>query len=162
MRRFVFTAFALTVLTACQPATLELTEERKAEIAAEVELLHGQFWDAWRAADVDRGLSFYDNSPELTVLRDVQLIKGFSANRDRLHAGFADISSQTITITESNTTVLAPNVVCIAGTSMISGTDTSGTSWPASPFEFTAIWALRDGEWKIRFAHGSAPTPDTP
>ena len=61
---FVFAAFALTVLAACQPATTELTDQQKAEIAAEVELRHDQYWDAWRVVDRDRGMSFFRNSPE--------------------------------------------------------------------------------------------------
>jgi hypothetical protein len=36
MSRFILTAFAVTALAACHPANTEMTEEQKAEIAAEV------------------------------------------------------------------------------------------------------------------------------
>ena len=83
MRRFVFAAFAVTVFAACQPASTELTDYQKAEIAAEVELLHGQFWDAWRAADVDRGLSYYPNTPEAAYATEGELFYGSAAVEDQ-------------------------------------------------------------------------------
>ena len=79
MRRIVLAAFALTVFAACQPATNELTDNQKGEIAAEVELLHGQFWDAWRETDVARGMSYYRNSPDFTFTREGEPLNGFAA-----------------------------------------------------------------------------------
>ena len=57
MRRLAVAALSLAFLAACQPATIELTEEQRAEIAAEVEALHAASWDAWRAADLDQATS---------------------------------------------------------------------------------------------------------
>ena len=63
MRRLALTVLSLAFLAACQPATTELTEEQKAEIAAEVNAINAGFWDAWRATDFDQGMSYYYNSP---------------------------------------------------------------------------------------------------
>ena len=162
MRRFVFAAFALTVFAACQPVTNELTEEMKAEIAAEVNALNNESTNAWREADVDRGMSYYRNSPEFTFAVDGQLITGFSTFYDMAHSGFANIASQTITVTESQTTVLAPDVVCTVAKSMSAATDTLGATGPESAFVSTNIWMRHDGEWKIQFSHLSSSTPETP
>jgi len=161
MRRIVLAAFALTVLAACQSATTELTEQQKAEIAAEVELLHGQFWDAWRAADIDRGWTFYPDIPEVSYATDGELFVGLSAIEDNDRSNFAHIASQTITITESHTTVVARNVVCINELAKWTVTDTSGATTPERVFAGTYVWVLRDGEWKVQFSHESIPASDS-
>ena len=53
MRRIVLAASALTVLAACQPADTALTEEQKAEIAAEVNAAFENWAAAVRALDLD-------------------------------------------------------------------------------------------------------------
>ena len=70
MRRFVFAAFALTVLAACQPADTELTEVQTAEIAAEVNLRMDQLWDVLRQPDWDRMAEFFDQSPDMVMGSD--------------------------------------------------------------------------------------------
>jgi ketosteroid isomerase-like protein len=162
MRRIVLAAFALTVLAACQPATTELTDQQRGELAAEVELLHGQFWDEWRAADVHGGMSYYLNSPEFAFAMEGQLLNGFEATHDVVHEMFTNIASQTITFAESQTAVLAPNVVYVREQGVYSLTDTLGVTGPEMAFAFTANWVRSNGEWKIYFAHESAPTPETP
>ena len=162
MRRFVFAGLlAVTVLSACQSANTEMTEVQRGEIAAEVELLHGQFLDATRAADVERVMSYFRNSPEFVVANGGQLIN-FAATYDAFQWAFTNIVSQTITNTESQTTVLAPNVVCIVEQAMGAKTDTLGVTGPETAFANTNIWVLRDGEWKINHMHLSSPTPETP
>ena len=161
MRRFVLAAFALTVFAACQPATTELTVEQKAEIAAEVELVHGQLWDAWRETDLHRGMDYYRNSPEFTFAMEGQLFNGYDALHDAAHEMFASTASQTITLAESQTTVLAPDVVCVMEQGIGAATDTLGVTGPANPFAFTAIWVLRDGEWKVDLAHFSNPATES-
>ncbi len=155
MRRFVLAALALTVLAACQPSTTELTEEQKTEIANEVNAIHAEAWDAWRAADVDRGMSYYPDSPELTYITDGQLFRGTAAVDDQSRAMFVNTASQTITITESYTDVLAPNVVCINAMHTYTVTDTAGVVGPEGVFAGTYIWVRRDGEWKMQSSHES-------
>ncbi len=159
MRRFVFAAFALIVLVACQPATTELTEEQKAEIAAEVDLIHGQMWDAWRDADYDRGVSYFDTDGlQFAFEGAVYDYSGFDA---MWRPAFASVASQTFTIAETQTTVLSPDVVCImnAGTYTVTGDD--GVTTPEESFAFTGIWENREGEWKLILIHESVPTPES-
>ena len=162
MRRIVFSAFAVIVFSACQSATTELTEEMKAEIAAEVELLHGQFWDAWRAADVDRGLSYYPDIPEAAYATEGDLFFGPSEMENQARSWGADLASQTITFTESHTTVLSSNIVCINARATYSQTDNAGATAPERVFAGTYVWVLHNDEWKVQFSHESGPYPETP
>jgi hypothetical protein len=160
MRRFIIAACTLTVLAACQPATTELTEQRKAEIAAEVELLHDQYWDAWREVDKDRGMSYYRNSPEFIWADEGELIKGWSAANDMVQAWTG--ASQAITFNERITTVLAPNVVQRVEQGTYVVTDTAGSVWPRTAFASTTMWVFADDEWKVDFIHISRQTVENP
>ena len=162
MRRFVFAAFALTVLAACQPATTELTDYQKAEIAAEVELLEGQFWDVWRRMDVEAGMSYYYNSPELSFAWDGQVLVGWTSGYDASEANSAIFVSQTINFTDSWTTVLAPDVVLVTQHGTRAWTDPDGVTSPELTFAWTSVWVRRDGEWKVHGAHASHVAQEGP
>ena len=162
MRRFVLAAFALTVLAACQPASIELTDYQKAEIEAEVQLLHDQFWDAWRETDVTRGMSYYFDSPNFTAALEGQLIHGFAAFEELARSAFSNVTSQSITIDESQTTVMAHNIVCVIERITYTQTDAEGVTGPEYTAAITLAWVLRDGEWKVYHFHSSSPTPENP
>jgi len=162
MRRIVLAGCALTVLAACQPASIELTDYQKAEIEAEVQLLHDQFWDAWRETDVTRGMFYYLNSPEFTGALEGQLVHGFAAFNDLARAAFSNVTSQAITIDESQTTVMAHDIVCVIEHVTYTQTDTAGATGPEYTAAITLAWVLRDGEWKVYHFHSSSPTPENP
>jgi len=162
MRRFVLAVFALTALAACQPAGTELTEDQKAKIKAEVNAIHKKFWDTWRETDFDRGMSYYLNSPEFTFAFQGQMISGYSAFRDFLESAFTNVASQAVGFNESQTTVLAPDVVCVTAQGAYSVTGTDGVTGPESNFVFTTLWVQRNGEWKVQLAFNSEPTVWSP
>jgi len=162
MRRFVLAAFAFALVAACQPASNELTDYQKAEIAAEVELIHGQFWDAWRETDFEKGMSYYLNSPEFTFSYQGQMVSGYSAFRDLGESAFANVASQTISFAESKTTVLAADVVSITAQGTYVPTDTAGVTGAEATFAFTTVWVQRDGEWKVLVSSNSEPTVVSP
>ena len=162
MHRIVLAACAVTVLAACQPASIELTDYQKGEIAAEVELINGQFWEAWRAVDVERGMSYYLNSPDFTVALDGQLVHGYAEFDNLARSLFANIASQSITVRESQTTVMAPDVVCVIERLAYTQTDNAGATGPEYTAAFTSMWVRRDAEWKVHHFHNSSPTPEEP
>ena len=65
MRRLILPLILLVV--ACQPATMELTEEQIATIEAEVTAVANEALAAIVAMDADRHLNFYANSDDFTV-----------------------------------------------------------------------------------------------
>ena len=160
MRRFVFALFAVTVFVACQPASIELTDNQKGEIAAEVELLHGQMWAAWNETDLDRAMSYYRNSPDIVWADDGELMKGWTTINDMVQS--LTIESQAVTFNESKTTVLALDVVHVVDQGTYVVTSTDGATGPETTFATSILWVLRNGEWKLDFIHVSRLTPETP
>jgi ketosteroid isomerase-like protein len=162
MRRLALAALSLAFLaTACQPAITELTEEQKAEIAAEVSAINAVYWDAWRAADFDRGMSYFHNSPETVWGYAGNLDMGWDAIYAAYSPLFGAIASQAVTITESRTTVVARDVVCINEVGSTVPTDTAGVAGPEMNFALLTVWVRRGGEWKVLFGHESTPVPES-
>jgi uncharacterized protein (TIGR02246 family) len=161
MRRFAVSVLSLTLLAACQPATMDFTEEQQAAIAAEVNALNAEWWDAWRAADFDRGMSYYYDSPDLAFVMQGALDFGYAEIAAKYGPGMADIASQDITVATSQTMVLAPDVVSIMDGGMYTATDTLGVTGPQTAFAVTNIWVRRDGEWKIHVGHESFLPPES-
>ena len=160
MLRLVLAFLSLTFLAACQPVTTELTDEQKAAIADEVRVISAEMLDAWRDADLGRGMSYYRDSPNFTFALEGQLTNGFAAFGDLVESVFPNVASRTITLSESQFTVLAPDVVCEMAQGTYSQTDTAGVTGPESQYAITLLWVRRNGEWEIHAAHESMPTPE--
>ncbi len=159
MRRLAPAVLSLAFLAACQPATIELSEERKAEISAQVNAVKADFWDAWRETDVEAGMSYYLNSPEFVFVNDGLPINGWTAVNQ--FAQSSEIASQTITLVESKATVLALDVVHVAEHGTYSTVAVSGETGPEVAFAFSGLWVNEGGDWKVHFAHLSRFMPET-
>jgi ketosteroid isomerase-like protein len=146
----------MLVVAACQPGTTELTEQQKAEIAAEVNTLNTEYWDAWRAADWDRGMAYYLDSPDFVWVAGGAAFFG-STVLEEYRDGFAHVASQTFAFRDSRTIVMAPNAASVTALGTWAQTDTAGVTGPARDIAWTAIWIRRDGQWKIHLAHLSYP-----
>jgi len=103
----------LVFLAACRPATTELTEEQKAEIAAEVEAIHTENAQAWADADFDRAMSYIQNSQDMIFAFEGALMHGWETMYNAWAPLFEGVSRQEMTFTETNTVVLARDAVCI-------------------------------------------------
>ncbi|MFC1639976.1 lipoprotein [Gemmatimonadota bacterium] len=157
MRRFVLAALALTVLAACQPATVELTEEQKAEIAAEVSALQAE-WDTVYVAHLyDRARSIWTNSPETgwAASGNARWGADMAGTGDRFRAFWNTIDSAEFTRNETRTFVLAPNVAYVMQRLAVILTDTAGVVYPEGTGAYTYVWTKQDGEWRIQFGHSS-------
>lgn len=148
----------MLMVVACQPRTMELTEQRKAAITAEVNAVNTEFWDVWRAADWDRGMSFYFDSPDFVWAAGGAVFFG-KTTLEGYKSGFANVASQTFAFRDSRTIVMAPDAVSVTGTGTWAQTDTAGVTGPRREFAWTGIWILRDGEWKLHLAHLSYLVP---
>ena len=157
MRRMIL-PLTLVVATACQPATMQLTEERKAEIVADVNAVNTEFWDAWRAADWDRGMTYYLDSPDFVWAAGGAVFFGLDM-LEQYRSGFDNVASQTFTFRDSRVVVMAPDAASVIATGTWAQTDTTGVTGPAREFAWTSVWVLRDGAWKIQLVHMSYPVP---
>lgn len=153
MGRMILT-LAIASAAACQPAATGLTDERKAEITAEVSAINAGYWDAWRAADWDRGMAYYLDSPDFVWAAGGVLTFGLSALED-LRPGFNTVASQTFTFRDSRIIVMAPDAASVAAIGTWAQTDTAGVTGPGRDFAWTATWIRRNGEWKIHLVHMS-------
>lgn len=104
----------------------------------------------------------YLQTPEFTFALDGRLIHGFAAIHDASRSWLTNLASQTIRRTESETTVLDPNVVCIMEQGTGTTTDMAGVAGSEVTFARTAIYVRHSGEWKLQFAHVSVATPQEP
>jgi hypothetical protein len=159
MRRFVLAAFTLTLLAACQPAITELTEEQKAEIAAEVNLKLDALWDELRQPDFDRLLTFFHNTPGTFSVNNGDFYEWSPALDSITRAALAEWEDQVLTVSETRTVVLSPDLVYTMRVGTDSVTLKSGAATPTRPWAWTNLWVRRDGEWKVLYDHQSHPSP---
>lgn len=160
MRRLIPALIAQTFLIACGPATSELTEIQRGEVAAEVDLRQAQLWDALEAADWDRIKSYVHSSPETAWGYDGGAVFGWDAMNATFGPAFEVVESQNASLTESRTTVVSPSVAYVFDTGVLSVTDTAGVIGRELPFALTVLWVRREGEWKVLFGHESLATPE--
>jgi hypothetical protein len=162
MRRLVLAAFALTLLTACQPATTDLTEEQNSEITAEITAVLDTFWDAWAQVDYDRGFAYWEDSPELLFAgSEGDILRGF-ATMDRLYRPFfATLRSQEFDLNETHIKVITRDAAYAMQRGTYAQTDTSGVTGPTRPLAYTYLWIRTADGWKITSAHMSQGDPVT-
>ena len=158
MRRMILPL--MLVVVACQPAAMELTDAEKAAIADDVNAITAEFFDVWRAADWERGMTYYYDSPEMVWAWEGVIDYGYAEVDAKYRPGFASVASQTFDITDSRTTVLSRDVVLFTATMLWSQTDTAGLTGPEMHIAWTGVWVLRDGAWKVQHAHTSQPPPE--
>ena len=171
MRRLVLVAVLCLSIVAVwvgvsqlQPATTELTEEQKAEIADEVNAVHSAFMDAWQANpdDVEKGMSYYLNSPDFTYSRifsgadegqKTTVVNGFVPFNEFVHSFFVGVADSDWRVAERQFTALARDVVYVLETGTVVITDTAGVTAPPQSFTYTHVWVRRNGEWKVLLAN---------
>jgi len=158
MRRLVLAVLPLALLSACQPATTELTEEQKAEIAAEVDSVASDWWSAWSVVDFDRGMSFYADAPETAWAGDGEVHYSIANIDSHYRPFFAGLQRQDVNVTGSRTIVLAPDIVYTIRSTAIVAVDTAGAPAPETRFVETIVWVKRNNQWKVLLGHGSTPS----
>jgi hypothetical protein len=156
MRSSGLLAFSLSVLAACQPATIELTAEQRAAIAAEVDSIAAEWWSAWENVDAELGLSFIADDAETAWTGDDGTTYTLDAISEAWRAwGEGMEGPQHIEFTDSETVVLAPDVVCTIRRFTNVQTHVGGTVAPEFDSVETLIWVNRAGEWKVLIGHES-------
>jgi hypothetical protein len=124
-----------------------------------VNALHDELWDALRNPDWDRIGEFFHQSPDLVSAMGGTVTYGFATTDSMARPIVDNWESQVLTVSESHTVVLSPDVVY----TMRHGTDAvtlkSGETTATRPVIDTYVWVLRDGEWKILFGHSAAVNP---
>jgi len=156
MRHFLPLALVPFITVGCDPPASEFTDAMKAEIAAEVDATALEWWDAWRAVDYDRGMTYFEDAPEAAWTWDegnLYTVAGMNAEWEG--AWGADWERQQIDFTDSRTIVLAPDIAYTIRQFTAVVTDTSGAMLPQTSGVETLVWVKRNGEWKVLLGHES-------
>ena len=163
--RLLLLVFPIAVmLTACQPATIELTEEQKAEIEAAVRQVVDEMYAGAREADIERVLSLWREQDGLclmgTTLRSCPEVleeyrQAWSPDREeRLER--QEFDGEVIRVM-----ALSPTVAVMARTTEESrGYYTTGDVTRTRGVAFS-VYVLENGEWKTHsFQQASWPIED--
>jgi hypothetical protein len=151
MRRFIFAAFALTVLAACQPATTELTEEQKAEIEAAVRQVADDSYAGAREADFERIASHVSEQDGLclfgaTIRTCSEVLEmyrqAWSSDREER------LERQEMDGQDMRVLVLSPTVVLVAETTEENRAYYTSGEVSRGRFASFSVYVLENGEWK--------------
>ena len=124
-------------------------------MVTEITSVLDSFWDSWRAADYDRGMSFYLDSPETAFTSQGVTIVGFATINDTFRPVFEDIERQRMDLDKTHINVLSHDAVHVTESGSYTQFDYDGAEIRTAPFSFSTTWVLRDGEWRILTCHQS-------
>jgi len=159
MRCLAVAVASVVLFAGCQPATVELSEEQKVAVAAEIDALTDEWWDAWRTFDWDRGLAFIEDGPDTTWTGAVRTLHSVAEMREVWSAAMAGLERQELEFTNARTVVLAPDVVWTLREGHYVIFDTADNAVAEGQFCETAVWVKRNGEWKVLLGHDDDTTP---
>ena len=162
MRRIVLAAFALTVFAACQPSTTELTEEMKAEIAAEIRQAVTEFWNSAETVDTEQWLSnwppeiesYFQTEPAFQV-NMLNILSGADDLREFWEPEFAARTANGIVLDNEHVAVLTEDLALHVSKGNFTVSDTSGNTTEPAPWTATTVWVRHSGEWKNLHMHQS-------
>jgi hypothetical protein len=159
MRRLVLSVLSPAFLAACQPATTELTEEKKAEIAATVDSLMDEWLATFEAVGLDESLSFLSDSPEMTWASDGdRTVYSVAEAREVWGSHQVGVQRTELEITNARTVVLAPDIVWTLREMDYTVVDTAGAITAEGKLKETTVWVKRNGEWKVLLGQDSDVT----
>lgn len=153
--RYSMLPFLVCGAVACQPGATALTEAQKAAIAAEVDSVASDWWSAWAAADLDRGMAFIDPAPDAAWTWDEGTVYTRAEMDKTWRPYFTQLERQDLTFGDARTLVLAPDVAYTIRAVTGIATDTAGGARPPLSTVETVVWVKRNGEWKVLAGHES-------
>ena len=175
MQRSIAAAIAMAVMAACQSSS-DLTEEQIAAITDSIDGLQALAWEAVERVDVDAYLALWHDERETTTVIDGSALTSVSTYEMFLNASgifnypatpetallvfWPSVRTNDVTIGDSRTTVLSPDVAHVVQTGRFVWTDTAGKVWPPRSFVQSTVWVNRHDVWRILFNPYSVPAPD--
>jgi len=152
MRRLALVVLSLAFLAACQHATTELTEERKAELAAEVFQVRADLAAVNERLDVAAFLSFF--ADDLVAAKELDVMD-YDTFARRIEEDFNTYDHYVITQELAEVSVLSEDAVAVTDKSQWVMIAVGGDTVWSGPATFTSIFVRRDGEWKVVHLHGA-------
>ena len=152
MRRLML-PLMLFVAAACQPATMELTDAQRTEIADEFRQFRMDLYASNERLDVEATLNAIGEDVALIVEGTRVSYEQFAPG---VRAGFGALASVSVDVREMEIDVLAAHAV--VNTDMIDevATDTSSNRFEQT-YLHTEVWVKRDGQWVMVAGQRSIP-----
>jgi hypothetical protein len=147
----------LIALAACAPAPApqaELGSAQKAAIADTVTMLASQLFEAENKRDADVFISQATDDPDFRYVSSGNLFPSKDSLSRAAHARVKSLKSLTYTLKTSGVTVLAPDAAVFTGAYDETAVDSVGKSLTFRD-GWTAVYARRNGQWKIVHGHFS-------
>ena len=142
MRRLIFVALASAVLTACQPATSELTEEQRAAIADSVVQVSAEMQSAFDSENPEYFNYFADWVTSSSVgSRSIEMTR--SGTLQDYWPNF----DQTSEAGETRTLVLGPDIVVLERAQVNTVTDSTGNT-TAYDVRLSELWVRENDTWR--------------
>jgi len=157
MRRMIL-PLMLFVSVACQPATMELTEEQKAGIADTVRQLSMDYLASVSTLDADSVFSFNVDSDEYAWSMDAVLSLDFEADKAAAAEKYAAASSAHVALDTVRIAVLGPDAAVLSAAGAVVVTDSAGQTVEMG-LALTFVAARRGGRWVLLQGHASHAPP---
>jgi len=157
MRRMIL-PLLLLVAVACQPATMELTEEQRATVTDELTQAYTDVTDVISRFDGEAWLGYFESSGDM-YFTEFGEIWSWSMLADTVRAHWPGMQMTSFAWGDLNIQVLAPDVGIVTTTFDESFTDAEGTPMDMNG-TFTAVWVRTDTGWKIVNASVTLPQPE--
>jgi ketosteroid isomerase-like protein len=137
----------LLVFAACQPATMELTEEQKATIADAVREANADYWAAWaRMEDFDEYAGHYSDRSVFFPLVDAE---SREAHRSVVMGLWSRLNAWEVQeMPQPDVLVLGADGAFLEGSAVSLLTDTTGATeeWVQT---YSSVWVREESGWRM-------------
>ena len=139
------------MLTACQPATTELTDEQKAAIEVEFKAFTEDVVSSVLDVDAEGFLNFFDNSADFTLVMGGSVFRSWQSWAEMVRGNFSQlVTVESCDVSDEGVQVLAEDVVVYTADWVCSCTVTEdGPTMDLIDHTVTGVAVKRDGEWTI-------------
>jgi ketosteroid isomerase-like protein len=152
-------AFPVALALGCEAGEPPLTDDQRSAVEAEIDSVQTAFADAFRAADLDGGLAFFDDHPDFGFAFDAGSWSSIADVDRTFREMFDALERQEIRVDERRILVLSRNAAYAFERGAFTHHLRDGTSSGEIPFAITALWIRTDEGWRVRFAHESTAPP---
>jgi len=142
------------LLTSCSEPAATFDTEDPAVIAV-IDSLTKIAMDGSMNADADRVLAFAEGVSELSFITSDVMLTGFETIHDAFAETYEGITSQSQTILQMRTRLVAPDVAILTAVSEGTYTDNAGWTSELVGMGHTLVFVREDGTWRLTHAHQS-------
>jgi len=154
MRRTILPLMLFAV--ACQPATMELTDEQNAEIEEAVRRTVTDYLSSWWAQeDLEGHMSYYSDwaGAPFPGFESLEAIRSFAVST------WEAWDTETFGLGDVDVEVLGPHAAAAKGSYYVVE-DSLGATRVRQDYEWAHLWVRQAGEWKLLLAKAASRRTD--